>query len=300
MRLRAFCLVLLVVLGPSACQRESSPGPAGVVALVGERTITVADVEAEILQRAPGYRGQQYQPMDSRRALLDSMVRFELLAAEAERRGYAKDPAVQTAMRREMVAAMIRQEIDRRLPSADVTDGEIAQQYRRRAADLTVPEQVRVRHILVRDPRLATRIVALATRKEATSETFQQLVAEYSEDPVTRDRQGDLGTVTVKSTSVAPELRDAALALKEPGDVSPVIRTSRGYHVLRLDERRPAAAPPLASVRALLLDELRGARRAKQLEELTSAARRNTAVELHEEKLQEVRLPGPAGATRLY
>jgi peptidyl-prolyl cis-trans isomerase SurA len=107
------------------------------------------------------------------------------------------------------------------------------------------PGQVQVSHILVRiDPNnpngedLAKRKVNdiyIEIQKEST--IWEDIVRDYSEDPSSRDKAGLLPWFSVGS--MIPEFEMAAFMLTEPGEVSPPIRTQYGYHILRLEEKKP-------------------------------------------------------------
>ncbi|MCL6429803.1 MAG: peptidylprolyl isomerase [Anaerolineae bacterium] len=111
-------------------------------------------------------------------------------------------------------------------------------------------EQVHVRHILVADGNKAQ---AVLTRLTA-GESFEDLAALYSLDGGTRDQGGDLGWLP--RGVVLPELEEAAFSL-EPGETSAPIKSSLGYHIIRVDERglRPLAEPLLTQVRQQRLVE---------------------------------------------
>jgi peptidyl-prolyl cis-trans isomerase C len=299
---RASPLLLALVLLLNAqflpgCRQEPEPliSP-NVVARIDNRLLEIADVEAEIAARAPGYRAQQFAAPDKREELLDSMVQFQLLAAEAERRGYARDPKVVRAAQQEMVAILLRREIDEQLHATDVSDADVEKRYRERAAEFEVPEQVRVSQIMVGDMAKARKVVSLARaarRTDATEdgEAFRELVLRFSEDASTRARGGELGTLTRRSTGHAPALLDTALSLKQAGEVSNPINGPRGFHILKLIEHKPASIRPLEEVRTLVAQELLGQRRTRKIEELVSLLRARSRTDVYKEALAKVRIP---------
>ena len=68
-------------------------------------------------------------------------------------------------------------------------------------------------------------------------ESFADLVTEYSQDQDTVETGGELGWLAQDQMGVVPTLVDAALAL-EPGEISEVIETYLGFHILTVDERQ--------------------------------------------------------------
>lgn len=107
------------------------------------------------------------------------------------------------------------------------------------------PGQVRVSHILVRIDEKAPNGEDLAKRKVADiyneiqkeSTIWEDIVKNYSEDPASSQKGGMLPWFSVGS--MIPEFEMAAFSLTEMGEVSPPIRTRYGYHILRLEDKKP-------------------------------------------------------------
>ncbi|MFN3596766.1 MAG: peptidylprolyl isomerase [Rubricoccaceae bacterium] len=105
--------------------------------------------------------------------------------------------------------------------------------------------EIRAAHILIRpqspDEREEARERAEALRARILAgEDFAALARQYSEDPGSATRGGDLGFFGT-GRMVRP-FEEAAFALREPGDVSPVVETSFGFHLIQLTERRALPA----------------------------------------------------------
>src|SRR5690606_30612099 len=104
--------------------------------------------------------------------------------------------------------------------------------------------ELTVRHVVRLVPRWASeeeraearRVAAEAGRRAGAGEDFAALAAEYSEEPGAAERGGLLQPG--REGSWVDPFWEAALAL-EPGETSPVVESEYGYHVLRLDGRRP-------------------------------------------------------------
>lgn len=94
----------------------------------------------------------------------------------------------------------------------------------------TTGEQVRARHILVQTREEAEQVLA----RLSAGEDFEALAAELSTDETNRENGGDLGWFA-RGMMVAP-FEEAAFAL-QPGEVSGVVETTFGFHIIRVDER---------------------------------------------------------------
>src|SRR5919204_1014489 len=121
------------------------------------------------------------------------------------------------------------------------------------------PEQVRARHILFKVASSATaeQEAQVRTRAEAVlaalrnGEDFATLAKQYSEDTATAEQGGDLGYFP-RGQMVAP-FEDAAFSLPV-GQISDVIRTPFGWHILQVEDKRAADTKPLAEVESEIQD----------------------------------------------
>lgn len=110
------------------------------------------------------------------------------------------------------------------------------------------PGQVRVSHILVRfdaeDPtqeeNARRKISDIYAEIQKESTIWEDIVKTFSEDPATSERGGILPWFGVGN--MIPEFEMAAFSLAEIGEVSPPLKTQYGYHILRLEEKKPIAS----------------------------------------------------------
>jgi peptidyl-prolyl cis-trans isomerase D len=140
-------------------------------------------------------------------------------------------------------------------------DEEVRALYDARRDQYDVPEQVRARHVLLRVPRDASpeqtaeveaRARALLERIRG-GEDFAAVAAEASEDPGSKDQGGDLGFFP--RGRMVPAFEEAAFSLA-PGEVSDLVRSDFGFHIIRVEEHRDAEQRPYESVREELAREL--------------------------------------------
>jgi peptidyl-prolyl cis-trans isomerase C len=136
-----------------------------------------------------------------------------------------------------------------------VTDEQVQTFYNENKDKLQQPERVHLRHILVKSDPKATpedkkkakeKADAILARVKA-GEDFGKLARESSDDPGSKDNGGDLSWVSKGQT--VPPFEKAAFALQKPNDISPVVESQFGYHVIQLVEKKDAGLVPLADVK---------------------------------------------------
>jgi len=132
-------------------------------------------------------------------------------------------------------------------------EGELDKYYRRHLDLFEIPEQVKASHILVKVVKDAGE--EMRAQKQAIAEdilkrvkagkSFEELARKYSDDQSTAAKGGDLGFFT-RGIMVGP-FETAAFSLK-PGEVSEVVETPFGFHIIRCDAYVEAGVKPLADV----------------------------------------------------
>ena len=131
------------------------------------------------------------------------------------------------------------------LSPISVSDGEVKKFYTdNKAAKFTHPDIVRASHILIKDEAKAKEVLALA---QAPNSDFAALAKQYSEDTGSAANGGDLDYFT-KDQMVKP-FSDAAFALK-PDNVSDLVKTEFGYHIIKVVDRKRAGVTPFEDIKA--------------------------------------------------
>ena len=292
MRHRALLFVLLAL---GACKPAHGPAPSParsgpVLARVDDVEITGSDLQ-ELLNRYTHmpFVVARYSTPEKKKELLDALVRHELLAREALRRGYDRDPDVQRVAKKQMVSLFEKREINEKIRPEDVSSADIEKYYREHQSEFVRPEEVRVSQILMRDEAAARKVVAEAKARH-TPDAFRVLVERYSEDEDSKPRGGDLMFFDRKTTRVPEPVLEAAFSLAKVGDIAGPLSSDKGFHIIRLSDRRPEATRTLAEVKGeiqrKLLDQMRAARKRELVEE----ARKTIRVEIYEDELAKLSL----------
>ena len=131
------------------------------LARVGDRVITVDQFRAELTKRV-GPSGQLPATADALAAVLDELVRREVLLARAHEAGYADDPELKVAFERLLIKAYLRDRLEERLNALVVPDAEVEARYQSLLANPGPARQQPferlapgIRHQLLREKRAA-------------------------------------------------------------------------------------------------------------------------------------------------
>lgn len=140
----------------------------------------------------------------------------------------------------------------------EIDDEAIARRYEERESEFTSPESRQMSHILLAvgegEDEDAVRQEAKALRERAVAgEDFADLARQYSDDPGSGQRGGDLGAVS-RGMMVEP-FEKAAFALNE-GDISEPVKTRFGWHIIKVTSIDGGETKPLEEVRAEIRQDL--------------------------------------------
>jgi hypothetical protein len=230
MKKRRMVVVLAGLVLAAACGKEESTE--GLVAKAGANRFTVDEAVQLLVD-------QENLPNDVEvvRALSELWADYTLLAAESAKDSTLSSIDLEPLIRQQLDQEMIFQLRDSVIQvDTQITDAELLAAYEREAPDA----RLRASHILMGFPDQATptqrdsvRSAMEAVRRRALAgESFATLARQYSQDPGTAPLGGDLGTFG-KGDMVKP-FEDAAFALN-PGQISEVVETPYGLHVIRLE-----------------------------------------------------------------
>lgn len=138
-----------------------------------------------------------------------------------------------------------------------VSDKQLSDYLAQNHALLDQPAQVRARHILVSSLATAQMIEA----KLKAGGDFAALAKQYSTDPGTKDKGGELGFFT--QGAMVKEFSDVAFSMK-PGQTSQPVKSPYGWHIIQVEERKPAMVATIANSRQKILDNMLSAQEQMQ------------------------------------
>jgi parvulin-like peptidyl-prolyl isomerase len=284
---------------PPGLPGQSEKELAEPVAVIDGTNITVAEVQDRINKQSPYVRAR-YTSMEQKKEFLDTLVRFEVLAKEARKRGYDADPEVVRTMKQVMIQKLLKDEFESKTKPEDIGDDEMKKYYDAHLSDYNKPEEVRVSAIIVKDKAKAEKAAAEAKQPaNADNKAFRDLVDKYSEDADSKSRGGDLRFFAADVKGIPPEVVKASFTLKNTGDVAGPIQTAGGYYVLKQTGLRKAIAKSFDDVKRQIQNRLFRDKRTEAMEAFVSQLKKDAKIEIKEDSLAKVKVdtsqPAPMG-----
>ena len=239
------------------------PAAAQNVAIVNGKPVPSARVD--MLKSQIAKAGRPVTP-DMEKMLKEEVVAREVFMQEAQRRGLdANDDykaqlelARQTILIRELFAEFQKQN--------PVTDAEIQAEYDKFVA-ANAGKEYHAHHILVENEADAK--AAIADIKKGKK--FEDVAKAKSKDPGSAQNGGDLDWAT--ASSYVPEFSNAMVKLSKGQMTQEPVKTSFGYHVIRVDDIREAQLPKLEEVKPQIAQQLQQQKLAKFQEDLRAKAK---------------------------
>lgn len=274
----------------AALPNQNPADLAEVIAEIDGEKITVGDFQERINKQSPYIRAR-YTSMERKKEFLDNLIRFEVLAKEAKRRGMDQDPEVVRTMKQVMIQKLMKEEFENRVKPEDVTEEEMKKFYEEHKAEYNKPEEVRVSAIVVKDKATADKAAAEAKGPTgADAKGFRDLVTKYSVDEESKSRGGDLRYFAADTTELPAEVVKAAFALQKTGDVAGPIKTDKGYYIIKQTGRRKALSKTFEEVKRQIQNRIFRDKRTKAMEDFVASLKAKAQIKLYEEKLAKVQI----------
>jgi len=249
---------------PAKPAAKSAAKPAAIATVNG---VPVPQARADYLMQQQLQRGGA-DTEQMRSMVRDELVNREVLMQEAQRAGVAKQADVQTQLemaRQEIIVSAYLRDYARKHP---VTDAEVQKEYDKAKAQHG-DKEYRARHILVETEDQAKTLIAELKK----GGKFDDLASKNSKDTGSAQRGGDLDW-NVPAT-YDKQFSDALVKLEKGKYTDTPVRTRFGFHIIQLDDVRPARFAALAEVKPRIQQMLVQTK----IEELVKALRAKAKIE---------------------
>ncbi len=246
----------IALLSPLAAQAQN-------IAIVNGKAVPKARVDLLLTQAQRA--GQQISP-EMQGMAKDEVVRREIFAQEAEKRGIAQQAEYKAQMELARQSILIRELFEDFKRKNPVTDAEAKAEYDKFKAQSTGTEY-RARHILVEKEDEAKDLIA----KIKGGAKFEDLAKEKSKDPGSGANGGDLDFA--KPENYVPEFGQAMTKLKKGEMTEAPVKTQFGWHIIKLEDTREAQFPAFDEVKPQIQQRIAQVKLQKFQDDMRKAAK---------------------------
>ena len=261
----------------------------------GDIAVTVNDVHRYILSNTPEKdRTSILAKKNAFKGIIENIYIFRSLEKEAKQNSNLDWAQINWSaeMQKTRIIALALLKNEGRL----ATDGHnwepVAREvYLVEGERFSTPEMVRASHVLIkiegRTKSEAKSLIQEARKQALNGEDFKKVVARYSEDPSAKSNKGDLGFF--KRGQMAKPFEEAAFSMKKQGDISEIIETKFGFHIIKFKKHRAASKRPFDSVKEEIIEQLKSAKRNQLRQDRFIKLRSEAAVSMDKAKLEPLK-----------
>ena len=262
-----------------------------VVAKIGERKITLSD-----FNRVTDYFDAERQKMletnpQLKETVLRQFIQSIVISDLAKQKGFDRNPAIKEQLQffsdNFLANEYLKQEIAQKVT---VSDDELKSYYDSHKDEFKTQDMVKARHILVRvdnsasddEKKKAKERTELYLKKIKDGEDFAKLASDFSDDPGSKAKGGDLDFFP-RGRMVKP-FEDAAFSLK-PGQTSGIVETQFGFHIIKVEDRKDSSVESFDVVKERLKQKLSQDRTRKELTDFIDKAMKDSKTEIYPDVL---------------
>jgi peptidyl-prolyl cis-trans isomerase C len=221
-------ILILSLAGLTACG-----GGKKLVSMKGG-DISLGSFEKELMKASenPYYQGF-LSTAGGKKQYMEGLIEEKVLIYQSRKEGLDRKKEYKEriqSMKDQILIGMMMEELKQKY--LNVSEQEINDYYEKQKDEFVNPEQVRASHILVTSRKEAEDVMSRLSR----GESFETLARQYSIDSITAAKGGDLGIF--KKGDMVPAFEQAVFGLKKTGDVSGIIETQFGFHIIKLTDRQ--------------------------------------------------------------
>jgi peptidyl-prolyl cis-trans isomerase C len=262
-----------------------------VVAKIGDRKITISEFNKML-----GYIDSEKQKLIEKNPqlkenLLQQYIQGIVISKLAKKKGFDKNPEIKEQL--EMIKdnyisiEYLKKEVTNKVV---VSEEDIKAYYESHKDEFKTPEMVRSRHILIKtdpsasvnDKKKAREKADDILKKIKAGEDFAKLASDSSDDTGSKPKGGELGFFT--KGRMVKSFEDAAFSLK-PGEVSGIVETQFGYHIIKVEEKKEPGMEPFDTAKEKIKQKLLQERAKTKVTEFIEKAMKEANIEVHTEIL---------------
>jgi len=252
-----------------------------ILATIDNEVITLEEFNRE-LDKIPTNMKMLVVSESGKKNFLDRLIVKKLLLREASKEKIEKQKDFQerlSDLREQLIMeSLLKKKI---AVEAQQTNEELKQYYEKNKENFKREREINTRHILVKTEEEAKQI----QNRIASGEDFVALARQYSIDPNAKNTGGEIGFHP--KGSLLPEYETEAFKLSKVGQVSGIVKTQFGYHIIRLEGIRPPSYVPFDEVKDFIRQKITQDKQKEILEKYIDDLKKSAKITINDALLKD-------------
>lgn len=284
--MKKWLILPLIAFALVACTKKEQ---GKTLATVNDEVITMEQFSTE-LDKIPTNMKMLVVSQSGKRNFLDRLVVKKLLLREAKKEDIEKNKEFQDRLAdikdQLIIESLLKKKVQLNL---NLTDGDLKKYYDSNREQFKRDQEIETSQIVLKTEQEAKEIQG----KLIKGESFEELARTYSVDPSAKATGGKIG-YHPKGTLI-PEYEQAAFKLTKVGQLSPIVKTQLGYHIIRLEGTKPPSYVPFEEVKEFIKQKMGQEKQAEVLEKYIAELKKTAKITVNEDLLKEEKRPeGPS------
>jgi len=268
---------MCIMLCLFACKKQEGK----VLVTIDNDKITLDEFNKE-LDKIPVNMKMMVATESGKKSYLDRLIMKKLLLREANKNHVENEKEFQTRLADVKEQLLIESVLKKRLTAdTQLGDEEIKKYYDANKDKFKKEREINTRHILLKTEEEAKQI----KEKLQNGEDFVELAKQYSIDPSAKATGGEVG-FHPKGT-LLPEYEEAAFKLSKVGQVSGIVKTQFGYHIIRLEGAKPPSYVPFDEVKEFIKQQLAQEKQKELVEKYIEELKKNAKITVNDSLLKD-------------
>jgi len=292
MEIRTILVALFLVAAVAGTLPADEINP--VLGKAGDFVLRESDLDRILASQPPAVQKRFQDDPQQRSNIVREIRTKKPNVFRAKKNGFDKRPEIKEQMSY-VFDNFISQEYLVKVVTASVTVPEenLKKYYQEHENDFLLPEQIKVRHILISSTKESSPEEKQKARAKAETvlqrlnkgEDFSKLAREISEDQISAPKGGELAPITLGKTN-SEDFEKAAFALKT-GETSGIVDTPYGFHIIKADERQEKRIASFDEARDYIFNKLKAESEQTKAHEFVEQAIKDAGMVITGEKITD-------------
>jgi len=276
--MKKIVILLCVVCCIVACAKKDG---GKILATIDNEVITLEEFNRE-LDKIPTNMKMLVASESGKKNYLDRLIVKKLLLKEASKEKIEKQKDFEERLSDLREQLIIESLLKKKIAAESTqTNEDLKQYYEKNKERFKREREINTRHILLKTEEEAKQVL----NRLANGENFVELAREYSIDPNAKSTGGEIGFHP--KGSLLPEYEAEAFKLNKIGQVSGIVKTQFGYHIIRLEGVRPPSYVPFDEVKDFIRQQISQEKQKEIIEKYIEDLKKSAKITINDALLKD-------------